>query len=169
MLHKVQTRDTYPCKILAINNPILINMTAEWRVGGFREKRSEHVKAHVHWSRETCYSHLGAGIRLKSLCSKSLTSQYQLNVRSETCQERDGARLELNTGPCTGTDTRAISTIWFKIQDYFISFEKLKRCWTLTTSQYTIIWHMLYLFLGLKEKLLKIRNLCIKQTSNLRK
>ena len=47
--------------------------------------------------------------------------------------------------------------ILFYIQDYFISFEKLKRGWTLTTSQYTITWHILYI-LELKEELLKLQN-----------
>ena len=33
-----------------------------------------------------------------------------------------------------------------EIQDYFVmSSEKLKRGWTLTTSQYTITWHILYI------------------------
>ena len=55
-----------------------------------------------------------------------------------------------------------------KIQDYFIiSFEKLKRGWTLTTSQYTITHKKLWYILELKEQLLKIQKLHIKQTSNL--
>ena len=54
----------------------------------------------------------------------------------------------------------------FKIQDHFIiSSEKLKRGWTLTTSQYTVthIWYF-----TTKEQLLKIQKLRNKQTSKLR-
>ena len=48
--------------------------------------------------------------------------------------------------------------ILFHIQDYFIiSFDKLNRGWTLTTSQYTLTWHILYI-LELREELLRLPN-----------